>query len=58
MRSVFFLDKVSPQARYLRQEVGNSSSHKVIPETRTSAIEFVSFLFSQHAMASCSRLAC
>lgn len=57
MRSIFFLDKVSPQAHYLQREVGNAGSLKVIPESRAAAIEFLSFLSSQHAIASCSRFA-
>lgn len=58
MWSVFFLDKVRPQADYVQREVANTGSLKVIPESRTSAIEFLSFLSSQYAIASCSRLAC
>lgn len=57
MWSIFSLDKRSPEAHYLQWEVGDTSSLKVIPESRTSAIEFFSFLSSQHAIASCSGLA-
>lgn len=45
MRSIFSLDKVSPQAHNLQQEVGNSSSLKVIPDSRTSICNWISLYF-------------
>lgn len=57
MQAIFFLNRASPRAHYLQREVGNADSLRAIPESRTSTTEFLSFLSSQHAAASCSRLA-